>query len=524
MISRHHLNRTYKQRLQDTSLRGALAILCPFILLFFCSACALEPSSVIAPYPEPDGIDLEIAKESEKLADDQHNLKKSLEKKAERIIRIEPVMPVYNPMDDHIVSFSMVDEDLQLVLMALAKSVEMNLIIDPQITNEKKLITLNFIQAPASTVLEEILGAFDIYYEIRRNVIHIKEFEEKIFDLNFLDTSITTTFDVGGDVLGLGEVNAEGLTGSFSLSGGSAEGGNIYDAVLDTANKIRSPKGKIALNRISGTLYLKDTPAVIRTMARLMDRLKRMMERQILIEARIIEIILDDGYTFGVDWKYLRDSLATSTVFNESISWDLGTGLVINDGPESGTTSFSAVVNALRSFGNARIVSNPSIRAKHAQPAMISVGTSYTYKKSITTSTETSGTTDTDTTEVETSTVFDGLILGVIPFIENNENITLLINPIKSDVDASSLELESIGRGSDSISLPQVNIKEISTTIGVHDNDVIILGGLIDKRTIKTEQRMPVLSEIPLIGQLVRKEYESQEFRELVIVLKVSLI
>jgi type II secretory pathway component GspD/PulD (secretin) len=151
------------------------------------------------------------------------------------------------------------------------------------------------------------------------------------------------------------------------------------------------------------------------------------------------------------------------------------------------------------------------------------VGTSFTYKKSVEVTRESSATEDRDITEVEVSTVFDGLILGVIPFIEEGGRITLLINPIKSDVDQASLELENTGAGQ-SISLPVVHIKEISTTIALNSGDMVMLGGLIDKRHSTENRGVPILSSIPIFGYLFKNDFKSDVTREMVIILSVNVI
>ncbi|RLB32789.1 MAG: pilus assembly protein MshL, partial [Deltaproteobacteria bacterium] len=260
--------------------------------------------------------------------------------------------------------------------------------------------------------------------------------------------------------------------------------------------------------------------AVIRAVSRLVHQLKEVMSRQILIEAQIIEVSLSDAYSYGIDWTALRRSFSSGTRV-ESASWALGKGLVLSG--VHGAFSLAATLNALRTFGDAKIVSNPSIRAKHGKPALISVGTSISYKKSVTTTTSASTTTTEESTDVEVSTVFDGLILGLVPFIEENGGITLLINPIKSDVDPDSIVPVSVTSNSaDSISLPKVSIKEISTTIGVHSGDVIFLGGLIDRKRQTEEKGVPFLSSIPLLGYLFKNESMRDETRELVIVLRVQ--
>ncbi|MBW2216229.1 MAG: STN domain-containing protein [Deltaproteobacteria bacterium] len=123
----------------------------------------------------------EIRGESDQLVAVQKNLMESLEKKAAKEIEFKPVMPKYNPLDDQNVSFSMVGEDMQLVLYSLAKAVGMNLILAPELMEEKYKITLSFENVAASTVLDEMLETYDLYYEINENVIRVKPYEERIF-------------------------------------------------------------------------------------------------------------------------------------------------------------------------------------------------------------------------------------------------------------------------------------------------------------------------------------------------------
>jgi len=170
-------------------------------------------------------------------------------------------------------------------------------------------------------------------------------------------------------------------------------------------------------------------------------------------------------------------------------------------------------------------VSNPSIRVKHGKPALISVGTSFTYQKRVQTTREVTTGTDREIRDVEVSTVFDGLILGVIPFIGKNQRISLLINPINSSVDRDSLIPKSVGGTSGSeISLPEVRVKEISTSIDLEDGDVVVLGGLIDDIQSKEDQGIPILSSIPIIGYLFKNELKNVESRELVIIISVKLV
>ncbi|MCD4722036.1 MAG: hypothetical protein K8S13_19565, partial [Desulfobacula sp.] len=227
-----------------------------------------------------------------------------------------------------------------------------------------------------------------------------------------------------------------------------------------------------------------------------------------------------DEYKYGIDWSVVRQDVDSKQKRITGASWVSEVGLAVQGIYRH--FSIDVTVDALNGFGDMKVVSNPTIRAKHGQPAIISVGTSISYTKSTETTTTSSSDNSDTTTQVEVSKVFDGLILGVIPFIEEGGKISLMINPIKSDVDRESLELISIGN--QSITLPEVRIKEINTTIALNSGDVVILGGLIDKRLTTENKGVPFVSAIPGLGYLFKKEYKNEQSRELVIILSVSLI
>ncbi|NOX35449.1 MAG: pilus (MSHA type) biogenesis protein MshL, partial [Deltaproteobacteria bacterium] len=383
--------------------------------------------------------------------------------------------------------------------------------------------TLDFQNVPAKKVLKELTEQFDLDYKIDGNIIRIRPWAEQFFSLNFLDTNVEMGFDVGGDVLGSGGTKAaSGLSGSVTMTGKGAQKANPYIILEEMIKKVKSEKGILSINKLSGSLYIKDKPSIVKTVAKLLNHFKEMLSRQILIEARIIEVTLSKGFEYGIDWDLIKASSSASSIKLSKVAWDLTNGLVFNG--YNGSFTFNSVISALETFGKVKIVSNPTIRVKHGCPAVISVGNSITYKKSVETTIEKTDLGQTEKTQVEVSTVFDGLILGVIPFIEPSGKINLLINPVKSDVDTESISHpESVGGGV-TISLPKVGIKEISTTISVNDGDIVILGGLISSEDVKRDKGVPLLSKIPVLGYLFQNDYVSKERKELVIVLNVRII
>ncbi len=454
-----------------------------------------------------------------------------LKKQQNKKIKAEPLIPRYDPLEDHKVSFSMVDARLDTIFYIIADTVGMNLVLDDAIKAKEDTVTLRFKNVSAKTVLDELAEKFDLDYKITGNILRINTYAERFFSLNFLDTNVAMSFDVGGDVLGGDETKtASGLSGNVTMQGKGAEKGNPYSVLKKMISAVKSKNGIFTMNSLSGSIYVKDKPSIVKNIAKIINHFKDVLSRQILINARIIEVTLSHGYEYGINWDVLRNELSgvkstnLTSIKLKHAAWNVTDGLVL-DGFNS-TFSLSSITNALQTFGNIKIISNPTIRAKHGRPSIISVGDSISYKKSVTvTKTANSTGTGSDTdVEVDVSSVFDGLILGVIPFIEDNGRINLMINPIKSDVDTESInKLQDVG-GGNTISLPKVGIKEISTTISLKDGNVIVLGGLISSEKEKNDKNVPILSHIPGLGYLFKNKYMTEKRKELVIVLKVDVI
>ncbi len=151
-----------------------LNIFVGMILTFFLTGCTVGPHSLLNPKThDPDSIPGEIKAESDNLMGIQERFHQSLEKTAPQEVRVEPLMPEYDPLEDQMVSFSMIDENIRVILYSLSQAVGMNFIMDPDIFIAEKKITLNFEKVSAATVLKEILGSYDLYYEIKENVIRV---------------------------------------------------------------------------------------------------------------------------------------------------------------------------------------------------------------------------------------------------------------------------------------------------------------------------------------------------------------
>ena len=445
-----------------------------------------------------------------------------------------PVMPQYDRLADIPVTLEMDNENVRFVLRALAQQLDLNLLMHPQVISNAPNISISFRAVPASIVLKEILRLADLYGRIDNNILRVDPEQEMVIALDFLETNTTTEYSVGGDVLGTNKEAGGALSGRFNITGEGPKISNPYDQLDSILKGLTEGEsnGTYQINRQTGTLYIKAKPSVVTTISGLVNRYKEILGRQVLIEARIMEVSLRDGYQSGINWAFLRSNLAVSSGITQTLKASSSASIIISEAASATLTGMSGMgmgiagnqglffMDLLKQFGDVRVISNPTIRARHGQPAMISVGRSESYIKQVTTTTNQD--TNTQDSAVETAVTFDGLMVGVIPFITSENRITLSIHPIQSSVESGSLEPQDLG--STKISLPKVNLKEISTSLELKDRDTVLLGGLIDKSHNRTRTGTPILSEIPILGSAFTHNTESEEVSELVLMLRVTIL
>ena len=514
--------------------------------------------------------------ESAKLLAQQEQIMREMRRSA-AAKPLEPAAPTYDPLEGKTISVAVSNGNISQILTAFADAAKVNLIVEPAVVQQGALTDMFLKDVSLREAFNELLRSYDVAGEIRNQTLRVKLHEEKFFAMDFLNINTQMSLNSGGNVFGSNSTGANSaISGSLSMSAAAGSRADPYteiennlktilgearSPVLDPASAARGNQDPtqvvqpnqqhgFTLNRTSGTLFVKARPSQMRSVEKLIKNTQDMLTKQVYIEAQLIDVTLNDGYEFGIDWTQLRSRLALN--FGSS-ALELAGGLASLPnasgtrnypassltipsrlvGPGTGRTgggvayqdsSGSTVINALRSFGNLRILSNPNIQVRNGTPAMLSVGTSQRYvSKSSSAENNIGGGATTTSSEVQTDAVFSGVMVGVLPMIREDGRIELLINPVQSDVDPSSLALVEVN-DSNRVSLPQVAYKGLTTTLNVNDGDVVVVGGLIDQKSGNNNGGLPFLSDVPFFGKLVTKENTSQSARELIVVLRVRLL
>lgn len=503
--------------------------------------------------------------ESAKLTELQRNLQDSIEQRNPLPPPIAPLEPAFNPLDAIDVTLVVNQADARNVLQAIARQAEMNLTLPSSLNQLPQLLTLELRDMPASKVLQVVLDELDMSAEVSANLIAVHDHEERIFNLDFLQVTSDASFNAGGDVFGASSLSdtgggggASGLTSNFTLQGRNTNTADPYDhiesmvaALIGMSNGEGIPAaGRVGyvLNRSTGTLFVRTRPSRMNTISRLVNQYQTVLQRQVLIEAQIIDVELNDQYRYGLNWSRLKNNIAAlyggGTInlgsVESTIPGAAGTprtitipgGSVGSVGDPSlgfvfGRDNHNIAIDLLRTFGTVHVLSNPSIRVKNTQPALVSVGSNERFIQQVSSTTsQAGGGQSTISADVVTGNLFDGVLLGVIPFIGDNGDIHLVINPMQTLVQPGSTTPRQIGGGDNalSISLPIVDFKGLTTSLSLRDGDLVILGGLISEAGSQRRDGVPPFSEIPGLDHVLGGHARTTRARELVIALRVTLL
>jgi MSHA biogenesis protein MshL len=448
----------------------------------------------------------------------------------------------------------------------------------PQTQNEQNqqqiyyvpLVTVSFKHTPIKEALDALSQSLNLVYEIKGKTLYVKEFGTKMFYLNFIASKKQASISVGGDVLGSASQSAASatggststpLTGEFKITDSiGTSSTDIYAQIENTLKAMLSKQGKYSLDPSIGLLLIRDKEENLNLISKYIQNLKSHYSSQVLLEVKIVEVDLNDSSSYGINWNALfraanghftlqqnlsgipensLNALTSNANYPQQISgqtFPFSPGIfgtapsVANNGKDMptgiaatfNTNNFGVLLDALAQYGNVKIISNPRILVTNGQPALISVGNSYSYIQSVQVSTTTvAGGTSTTQPTVNLNSVFDGVMLGVIPYINNSTNtVNLSITPIKSTV----LSLPTTQIGQNSYTLPQVNLEEATTQISAKSDQMIVIGGLISKQINKSNTRVPLLGDIPIVGNLFKQNNESISNVELVILIKPVIL
>ncbi|WP_133405660.1 pilus (MSHA type) biogenesis protein MshL [Parashewanella tropica] len=283
----------------------------------------------------------------------------------------------------------------------------------------------------------------------------------------------------------------------------------------------------------AGLVTIRAYPDELRQVRTFLNTAESHLQRQVILEAKIIEVTLSDGFQQGIQWSKLTDTIGKggSTRVNFGTSAPAkGIGDAIS-GALGGVTSlsftgtdFSAVVNLLQTQGDVDVLSSPRVTASNNQKAVLKAGNDEYFVTNVSSNVVTTGNGGAvSQPDVELTPFFSGIALDVTPQIDDNGGVLLHVHPSVVNINEQT---KSINIGSDPLVLPlaQSEIRESDTVIKAKTGDVVVIGGLMKSETSDQVSKVPLLGDIPLIGEAFTNRRKVTHKTELIILLKPTVV
>lgn len=484
-----------------------------------------------------------------------------------------------DPLDGINISIDAVNETFSSVMYMVATETGLNLIMSPDVDISKPF-TLTVKNMPAKQVLDIIAENAGIYYSIEGNALKIKQVITQSFKIPYINTNTDQSSVVGGDIFGSSDSSSTTfIHGDYTINYSTpASKSSIQDQIIghikavmfpdentntsntqsstdaavpqtgsatntstsskstksNSSKTTKSTSGNSAstvddsyskgnegyyFNRFTGLLTITTTPPKMKIIDNFLKNILKELNKQVLIEARLVEVVLNNNNAYGINWS--GKLLGNSTTLNmgyEATKQTLANslnpvGVIYNSKDMSDLFAF------MSSQGRVETVGNPRLRVMNGQSAMISSGQLLPYWEL---STSTNSDTNTDTVNYSRVMVLDGLILGVTPYIKDDNTVTISIVPIFSSVESEKILTNSAGETV--ASYPIVNMKEAGTVLNMNSGNTVVMGGLISNVENNVEYKVPFLSNIPFLGNIFKSKSKTSEKRELVIFLTTTVI
>ena len=323
---------------------------------------------------------------------------------------------------------------------------------------------------------------------------------------------------------------AERVSQAEAASKAGAGAANLFTAAF--ANQpIGDGKYDVAVNPVAGTISVLGTSKQQELVQQYLDRVMQSAQRQVLIEATIVEVTLKDQYRAGIDWGKTLAAGTSGWSISTSSASALASALtpfITATYTNTGSNGFTAAIDLLESFGKTKVLSSPKLMALNNQTALLKVVDNLVYfsvQSQQGTFSSTGSVLQPATVTTTAHTVPVGIVMSVLPQINENGMVSLTVRPTISrrvgSVDDPNPDLKTAGVTN---SIPVIQVREMESLLQIRSGQTVILGGLIQDDTNNARDGLPGLSRPEGVGAVFGQHERSNSQTELVIFLRPIVV
>jgi MSHA biogenesis protein MshL len=465
------------------------------------------------------------------------------------------------------------------VFVAIASGTHYSVVVNPAITER---LSINLKDATVFEALDTIRDMYGYEYKVQGRRIQIQPItlQSRVFVVNYLNNTRKGRSEVRVSSGAISDNTGPGSSGTPSttttpqtsnvqaLQSSRIETTSDVNFWGDLGTAVRSIIGtgegrNVVLNPESGIILVRALPKELREVDSFLHTMQGVVARQVLLEAKIIEVQLNDNFSTGINWGAFRtgnnsriaggmlqpgttlspqgtlntfttvgpdgQSLANSDfTSNPATPGFLATGSAVPGtlfGLAFQTANFAALLNFLQTQGELQVLSSPRIATLNNQKAVLKVGTDEFFVTNVTTNqTTTTGGAVQNSPSITVQPFFSGVALDVTPQIDENNQIILHVHPSVSSVVDKTKDINLGAAGTFKLPLASSTISETDTIVRVGNSNIVAIGGLMRQSDSRTRGQIPGLGDVPFIGHAFKNTTRSGVKSELVILIKPTVI
>lgn len=450
------------------------------------------------------------------------------------------------------------------VFLGIVSGTRYSMLVHPEVSGTISVNLKNVTVFETLDVIRELYG-YDYKVDGTRIFIQPLTMQTRVFKLNYISGQRKGASDIR--VIS-GSVSNSSTTGPTTPGGATTTTGAPTSRAFETSkittdtetdfwgelkNSLMAIIGdkdgrQVVVSPQSGVVLIRAMPNEIRHVQNYLKATQLSVDRQVMLEAKIIEVQLNSGYQAGINWAAFRSGLSVGSVApgtalstsgpltSPSLAATPGSTLA-NIATASAATAanglfglayqasnFAALLSFLNTQGTVHVLSSPRIATLNNQMAVLKVGTDDFFVTNVSSTTVT-GTATTTTPNITLQPFFSGIALDVTPQISEEGEIILHIHPSVSLV-TENLKTINLGGTLGSLNLPLASsaVSETDSVVRVQDGSIVAIGGLMRQSMTDDRSEVPVAGEVPVFGALFRNTNRVSQKRELVILLKTTVV
>jgi MSHA biogenesis protein MshL len=461
------------------------------------------------------------------------------------------------------------------VFMSIVSGTRYSMLVHPEVSG---VISVNLKDVTVDEALSAIRDLYGYDYKLEGNRIFVQAagLQTRLFQVSYLTSQRRGTSEVrvqSGAVTDA-TTGTTGTPGTQTTTTGASTQRSLESARVRTEQQsdfwvdLRAalltivgtgPGRSVVVSPQSGVVVIRALPAELRAVENYLTATRVSVERQVMLEAKIVEVTLSDTYRAGINWAIFHNSGSGNGAFGQLTTGTTATALAARGGAISGdgiiadtagrsiaagaaafardnpagavfglalqTSSFAALLTFLESQGDVQVLSSPRLATINNQKAVLKVGTDEFFVTNVSTTSTTTGVSTQNTPTVTVQPFFSGIVLDVTPQIDVGGNIILHIHPAVSEV-TESVRVINLGSQIEEIRLPlaKSQVNETDTIVRVADGNIVAIGGLMSVDIRDFRGGIPGVQEGGVAGALLRNTNRTMVKKELVILLKPTVI